>query len=420
MSLADVLGRAGDVSQLALGAGLLRPIFQRLRSSRPGFVERMRHEPFAAKGDAFVREVGLLEKAGFVAKMLGTDGGWRTRNEPARRHAPEAIAEQGQPEMLFAGDVLFPGVLDADSLSFRLRARISQASVLVANLEGTLGDEPHELAPLLTLRGITQLLAYEKDPTNTDWVSRIDRPGLRALLDAAPRALVSVANNHTLDDGIEGFDRTLSLLDRAGVGVIGDARKDEGAVRINVGPHCIGLFAMSYGSNQSASGSDCHLRFNDVPYRLEHTRLVELVDRLRACGATHVVAILHWGYEHEHEPAPEQERCAERLFEAGVSAVIGHHPHLLQRSDASAGRWISYSLGDFIGGDRTIWSRFAMMVSLRFGEGGSVCGESIPIVQTPFWRRHQTMLLADAPAFERVVFDRWFARKIPCTAQGSR
>ncbi len=69
-------------------------------------------------------------------------------------------------------------------------------------------------------------------------------------------------------------------------------------------------------------------------------------------------------------------------------------------------------MGDFIGGDRTIWSRFSLMVALRFGAGGAVRGELVPLVQTPFWKRHQTMLLADAPAFERAVFDRWFEAKM--------
>ena len=68
----------------------------------------------------------------------------------------------------------------------------------------------------------------------------------------------------------------------------------------------------------------------------------------------------------------------------------------VQPSEARAGRWVSYSLGDFIGGDRTIWSRFASLVSLRFGPRGAVRGEVIPVAQTPFWRRHTTMLLGAA------------------------
>ena len=417
--LRDVLGRTGDVSQLALGVGILRPLFQWLRTSRPDLVARMRHEPFAARGSDFVRSVGALEKAAFLAKMLGTDGGWGARRESDEAVAPGDDTDCAPEEMLFAGDVLFPGALDAESLSDALRARIARASTFVVNLEGTVGEQAHEMAPLLTARGIRQLLAYERDSANTDWVSRIDVAGLRALLESAPRALVSVANNHTLDDGLAGFERTVDLVRRAGVGVIGDARGGDGAALVDIGPHRVGLFAMSYGSNRARAGHACHLRFDEVPYRLSRAGIEEIVARLHTRGATHVIALLHWGYEHEHEPAPEQRRCVDLMFDAGVSAVIGHHPHLVQPSETRAGRWVSYSLGDFVGGDRTVWSRFSAIVSMRFGPVGAVRAELIPIAQTPFWKRHRTMLLADAPAFDRAVFDRWFGTKMLCPVKAA-
>lgn len=413
MILHDGFGRASDVAQVALGSGLLRPVFRWLRTARPDLVARMRHEPFAARGETFVRSVGLLEKAAFLAKMLGTDGGWSERSPPEEDRPQPEDGGWAAEEMLFAGDVLFPGALDERTLSAPLRARIARASSFVLNLEGTVADQAHELAPLLTQRGLGQLLAYVADPTNADWVSRIDPAGLQALLGSKARALVSVANNHTLDDGLVGFETTLDLLARAGVGVVGDARSEDGAAIVELGPHRIGLFAISYGSNHRAEGQARHLHFDDVPYRLSQERAEGLTRRLQARGATHVVAMLHWGHEHEHEPAAEQRRCAAVLFGAGVSAVIGHHPHLMQPSESAAGRWVSYSLGDFVGGDRTIWSRFSAMVALRFGSGGAVRGELIPVVQAPFWKRHMTMLLEEAPAFERAVFARWFTSKVP-------
>ena len=417
MIVHDALGRATDIAQVALGNGLLRPLFRWLRAARPDLVERMRHEPFAARGETFVRAVGPLEKAAFFAKMLGTDGGWAERTPPERCARSGEGTDWSTEEMLFAGDVLFPGALDERSLSAPLRARIASAACFVLNLEGTLADRAHELAPLLTRRGLGQLLAYVADPTNTDWVSRLDPAGLQALLGDAARAFVCVANNHTLDDGADGFETTLELLDRAGIGVVGDARRNEGAELALLGPHRVGLFAIAYGSNRAVDTlphrSTRHLSFDDVPYRLTRERIEALTRGLRARGATHVVALLHWGHEHEHEPTSAQRRCAEVLFEAGVSAVIGHHPHLMQPSEGGGGRWVSYSLGDFVGGDRTIWSRFSAMVALRFGAGGAVLGEVIPVVQAPSWKRHQTMLLAEAPAFERAVFDRWFRAKLP-------
>jgi|GEM_PF-3152624 len=411
----DGAGRVADVVQLGLGAGVLRPLFRRLARHRPDWLARARHEPFAARGDAFVRTVGRLEKVVFVAKMLGTDGGYAACLRAKRPSSAEPRRDENAhsfdgSELLFTGDLLCPGRLDEGSLSPALRARIARAACLIMNVEGTVGTRRHAIAPFLSRRGLQQLLAYERDPEDAGWVSRLDVDDLAALLRglAIPRVIASVANNHTLDDGLRGFDRTLALLRGLGVDVVGDARTDDGVRIVDVGPHRVGLVAITYGSNRACVRDDVQLRFDEVPYRLSQARMAAIVDRLRARGTTHAIALLHWGYEHEHEPAPEQRACAAVLFEAGFSAVIGHHPHILQRSDAHAGRWVSYSLGDFIGGDRTIWSRFGSIVALRLGPNGAVSGEVIPTAQSPFWKPHETMLLEEAPPFERRVFARFF------------
>ena len=417
MNVSDIVGRAADLAQLGLGLGVLGPLFRWLARARPELLARTRHEPFAANDLAFVRAVGALEKAAFVAKMLGTDGDCAAAagatSAPGTPSATTSATTSGDGELLFAVDLLCPGRIDGSSLGPRLRERIARASCLVVNLEGTVDTRRHAIAPVLSLRGLKQLLAYERDPEDAGWVSRIDASDLDAMLCglAVPRVVASVANNHTLDDGDDGFERTLALLRGLGVDVVGDAREHDGALLVGVGPHRVGLVALTYGSNRSTAGARAHLRFDDVPYRLSGARMSAVAARLRARGATHVVALLHWGYEHEHEPAPEQRACAALLFDAGFSAVIGHHPHLLQRSERHAGRWVSYSLGDFIGGDRTIWSRFGSMVALRFAPDGSVAGEVIPTAQSPFWRPHRTMLLDEASAFERQVFARVFAEK---------
>ncbi len=402
--LRDVFGRAADLGQIALGHALLRPYFKSAERARS------RHEPHAARGDAFVRAATALEKAAFVGKMLGSDGGWTTSSS-APSPKSECCAEE---EILFAGDLLFPGAVDESSLSKQLRARIARAAKFVVNLEGTVGERANDIAPLLTARGFGQLIAYAKDPNVADWVSRFDEASLRTLL-PNERVILSVANNHTLDDGEDGFARTVAKAKALGCDVIGDARKDDGAVLVDVGSARVALFALTYGSNRSSS-ERCHLGFDRVPYALSRKRMEAIVERLRARGATHVVALLHWGYEHEHEPAPEQRVCRDVLFDAGVSAIVGHHPHLVQPSEGAAGRWVSYSLGDFVGGDRTIWSRFAALVALRFLPEGKVSGEVVPVVQTPFWQRQRTMLLSEAPSLEQRVFARYFAARLERSA----
>lgn len=405
MRARDVLGSVGDLGQLVLGAGLLGPALRRLEASRPGMRDTIRHEAHGARGEAFVEHASLVEKAAFVAKILGTDG---ARFRPA---AEPPIRSKVDDELLVAGDLLFPGALGGATLSDALRERIGQARAIVINLEGTLGEEPQELAPLQTVRGVRQLLRYSQDAASPGWASRIGREGLARLLEGLPSPVLSVANNHTLDDGLEGFERTVSLARSLGAAVVGDARQGRGAVVIPVGAHRAGLVALSYGHNRRRVGAGLHLAFARVPYALDRTLLEELASDLRARGATHRVALLHWGHEHEHEPTDEQRRCVDALFTAGFSAVVGHHPHLLQTSDCAGGRAVFYSLGDFIGGDRTIWSRLGALASLGLRPGGRVSASLVPIAQTPYWRSPRTSRLEEAPPLERAAFAAFFRWK---------
>src|SRR5262249_33114649 len=61
----------------------------------------------------------------------------------------------------------------------------------------------------------------------------------------------------------------------------------------------------------------------------------------------------HWGEEYERYPNDEQKHFAHEVLDAGATAVIGSHPHVLQplqKYITKDGRatLIMYSLGNFI------------------------------------------------------------------------
>jgi len=63
-----------------------------------------------------------------------------------------------------------------------------------------------------------------------------------------------------------------------------------------------------------------------------------------------VVVILHWGTELAEAPDHAQRAFARALIDAGVDAVIGHHPHVLQGIEKYRNGVIVYSLGNFVFG----------------------------------------------------------------------
>lgn len=403
-----LLGRTMDVLQVGLGPAVVDPVFGIAEALSPGARARTRHEAYGARGEAFVARASMAEKVAFFSKMLGTLGA-SVVPSPASRGEHRDVA---CPELLVGGDLLQPEHLAASTFSAALRARLRGASALVLNVEGTLAAEPFELYPFQTWRGLKQLLTYAFDADTPEWVSRISAGGLSELVADLPPVVLNVANNHTMDDGPLGFARTVEAARAIGL-VVGDAREGHGGVIVPVGPHRVGLFGISYGHNRVGVDESPHLGFSAVPYEVRGESFARIVADLRSRGATHVVALLHWGHEHEHVPTEEQRRAARALFDAGVSAICGHHPHLLQTTEHVSGHVVVYSLGDLVGGDRTVWSRHGALASLRPGPDGTMTATLVPTVQTPFYLPQRTMLLAEAPWLERAVHALFFRWKSP-------
>jgi poly-gamma-glutamate synthesis protein (capsule biosynthesis protein) len=61
-----------------------------------------------------------------------------------------------------------------------------------------------------------------------------------------------------------------------------------------------------------------------------------------------VVVMVHWGKERVDQPEPYQKDYARQYIDAGADLVIGSHPHVLQGFEMYKGKWIAYSLGNFI------------------------------------------------------------------------
>jgi len=63
-----------------------------------------------------------------------------------------------------------------------------------------------------------------------------------------------------------------------------------------------------------------------------------------------IVVVIHWGNEREYRPDKKQKAMGHALIDAGADLVVGHHPHVLQPIEKYRGRYIAYSLGNFVFG----------------------------------------------------------------------
>ncbi len=166
--------------------------------------------------------------------------------------------------------------------------------------------------------------------------------------------VLSVANNHMLDQGRPGLEETVAELDRLGVPYvgIGESGREAGPRVVTVRGIRIAFLAYSRFFNQSGNDCPAGRRRCLQASLLDPDRAVADV-RAAAADSDAVVVSLHWGDEYASQPRTEDVALAHRLVDAGALVILGHHPHVLQpvelyrRADGTTAL-IAYSLGNFV------------------------------------------------------------------------
>lgn len=144
---------------------------------------------------------------------------------------------------------------------------------------------------------------------------------------------VNLANNHIRDYLEQGYQDTIATLKKENIGYFGYENKYLTTVKdVKVG-------ALGYeGWNDTTEIRD---------------RVSRDIMELRNQGAQIVLVHFHWGIEREYVPTAQQKSLARYTVDAGADLVLGHHPHVVQGIEEYNGKFIVYSLGNFMfGGNR--------------------------------------------------------------------
>ena len=173
----------------------------------------------------------------------------------------------------------------------------------------------------------------------------------------------STANNHALDQGVEGLLATLDFLDEAGLTHVGTARTalerdafpllEAGGIKVAFLSWTFSLNGHSLPEGREYLANVVRLNVPDIPL----DPIVRQARHARQRGADVVVLFAHWGLEHEVFPLACQMETGHRLVEAGVDIIAGNHPHAPQPAERycyrdAAGRQrdglVLYALGDLV------------------------------------------------------------------------
>lgn len=156
--------------------------------------------------------------------------------------------------------------------------------------------------------------------------------------------VMTLANNHTDNQGIEGFTETQQHLSDAGVQYFGhyDPENYDNLCDVIAMP---ARATMSDGAVRQVKLPMVWCGYHGV-FRTPSAESIAVMARYTDYFP--VVAMPHSGAEYKAEPDTIKTTWHRALIDAGADVVIGDHPHWVQSSEAYKGHLIMYSLGNFI------------------------------------------------------------------------
>ncbi|CDN44721.1 CapA family protein [Paenibacillus sp. P22] len=210
------------------------------------------------------------------------------------------------------------------------------------------GAAPYLSKPDLTAGNLETPITLRGTPAEDKQYVFKGKPGYLKPLKDAGFDVVTVANNHTLDQGTEGLLDTMKYLDDVKLPHVGGGRNDKEAFAP--------VILSSKGVKIAYIGVSRVLPVTDWMAGPKRIGVAEAYNSARAVEAIKsakekadlVVVMVHWGTERSDQPNAQQKSLARDLVDAGADLVIGAHPHVLQGFELYKGKWIAYSLGNFI------------------------------------------------------------------------
>lgn len=264
---------------------------------------------------------------------------------PFPRPEPPEIVTDNPVKLVFTGDIMLARnvgeMIESDpdkDYSFLFVEQVAEylrdADIAFANLES-----------IITEKGYLNSL---KSPPHFKASPDVVNGLLFAGID-----IVSVANNHAFDYGRAAMEDSFNNLRRAGIQDVGGGFNAEEAytpiiytINSEGGEERLKIAYLAF--NQIGDPAWAALQENSGIAWLYRQNLESAIYKARVL-ADIVIVSMHFGTENQTLPKNEdQDMYAHLAIDRGADIVIGHHPHVIQPVMVYTGKYIAYSLGNFI------------------------------------------------------------------------
>ena len=257
--------------------------------------------------------------------------------------------------LLFAGDIMghdsqIASAYDAArktydySSCFRLvKPYVDSVDLAIGNLELTLAGPPYT--------GYPQFGSPD---------------GLGTTLKDIGFDVLVTANNHCVDRGRKGLERTIMMLDsfkiaHTGTFVDSVARVNTSPLIVEKNGFKLAILNYTYGTN------GIPVTAPNIVNHLDTAVMRKDLLEAKEGRPDAIIVFTHWGSEYQSLPAKKEKDLTEFCFKHGAQMVIGAHPHVLQpmewRKDKN--QFVAYSLGNYISGQRKRYTDGGAMAYLE-------------------------------------------------------
>lgn len=268
------------------------------------------------------------------------------------------LGQESRLKLVFSGDIMGHDSQIASALATgeegydykpcfqHLRPYLQEADLVIGNLEVTFAGPPYK--------------GYPAFSSPDELASALHWAGFDILVNA---------NNHALDRGQKGLNRTIEELDQrdlvqTGTFVHPDRRVSHYPLVVEKEGIRIALLNYTYGTNG----------LKDTPpaivNRIDKGQIQMDLEKAATAEPDFILVCMHWGSEYQLNESSEQRDLARFIFRHGGDAIIGSHPHVVQPiRGEEAGNLVVYSMGNLISNQRNRYRDGGILFEMELVKG---------------------------------------------------
>lgn len=275
----------------------------------------------------------------------------------------------------FVGDVHGESAIKTDSLA-SLKQYFSRGDLNIFNLETA-----------VTNQDVKEEKEYNFK-TNAAFLKSLKSVGLN---------LANIANNHSYDYGLIGFEDTLKNLDRAGMDYVGGGLNSSAAykgriytikgMRIGV----LGIAKVNGGPESIATREKA-----GTTNGYDKTSTEQAITQLRAMSDL-LIVVTHWGEEGSFCPRDSEMSSAKKWSALGADIILGSHTHTLQPVTLENNKLVAYSMGNFIFYSSKLENRRTGILRIQISPQKKISYSVLPMTINNLTKIPEKAPLSDVP-----------------------